>query len=280
MTTPTALNSALPYLACPICESPLIMDAAALTCERNHTFNIARQGYASLLVGGHSPHLGDTTDMVRARQAFLAAGHYRPIADAVAEAIPGDSRGLCVDLAGGTGYYLERVLELQPSLDGLVLDASVAAVKVAARSHPRIAAASADAWRALPVRSGAVGHILNVFGPRNGPEMRRILEQGGTALIVTPRPSHLEQLRERLGMIGIQDAKEDRLDAQLAGLTLAARRTVEYTAAISPSDVFNEVSMGPSAFHVKPAELEARVQQLEPETMVTIAVSVSTYRKS
>jgi|GEM_PF-4302906 len=47
--------------------------------------------------------------MVAARVAFLATGHYQRIADAVSNAIPDGAQGLCLDVAGGTGYYLSVV---------------------------------------------------------------------------------------------------------------------------------------------------------------------------
>ena len=52
--------------------------------------------------------------MVMARDRFLGGGHYQPIADALSalagRTVP-DLPGLVLDLAGGTGYYLARVLD-------------------------------------------------------------------------------------------------------------------------------------------------------------------------
>nr|WP_229783712.1 23S rRNA methyltransferase [Pilimelia anulata] len=58
---------------------------AALRCARGHSFDVARQGYVNL-TAGRAPHTGDTAAMVAARADFLAAGHYRPIAAALAAA--------------------------------------------------------------------------------------------------------------------------------------------------------------------------------------------------
>ena len=54
------LDDVLPYLACPYCGAGLTRTGSALHCARGHAFNVARQGYASLL-----PKQGD--------QAALAA---------------------------------------------------------------------------------------------------------------------------------------------------------------------------------------------------------------
>ncbi|MFY1586832.1 putative RNA methyltransferase [Micromonospora sp. WMMD734] len=74
-------------LRCPVCAQPLAAatDTRALRCPRRHSFDLARQGYVTLLAG-RAPHVGDTADMVAARADFLAAGHYDVISSALAEA--------------------------------------------------------------------------------------------------------------------------------------------------------------------------------------------------
>jgi 23S rRNA (guanine745-N1)-methyltransferase len=275
-----AAMSSTPVSSTPVSSGPVSSGAGALACANGHSFDLARQGYVSFLVGAGSAHSGDTAEMVQARADFLGAGHYAPIADAVAAAIPTGASGLVLDLAGGTGFYLSQVLDAHPGLVGLALDVSVPASRRAARAHPRAAAVTADAWRTLPLRDESVAHMLNVFGPRNGAEMVRVLAPGGTVVVVTPRPGHLEELRQSLGMIGIQQAKDDKVGAQLSGLEPADRMVVEYTATLGHADVLNEVTMGPSAFHVDGEQLAARVAALPGQNPVTIAVTVTTYRKA
>ncbi|MDR2379534.1 MAG: hypothetical protein LBD70_08955, partial [Bifidobacteriaceae bacterium] len=161
----------LEALACPVClQSLAVSDAApgALVCGARHTFNLARAGYCSFAVGGAARHLSDTPAMVAARADFLASGHYRLIADAVAAAVAaglgdqpaagpepaggGQARPLILDLAGGTGYYLAAALDAAPDARGLVVDLSRAAAKRAAACHPRAGALVADVWGRLPLR--------------------------------------------------------------------------------------------------------------------------------
>lgn len=215
--------------------------------------------------------------MVAARSAFLGAGHYRPIADAVSSGLPTDASGLCVDLAGGTGYYLARLLDTRPGLRGLSLDISRSAAITTARLHPRIASITADAWQRLPIRTGAADHVLNIFGPRNGPEISRITAPGGTVTIVTPQSQHLRELRETFHLLGIDDRKQERLDSQMSGLTRIDRVGLEYPVTLDRSDVENEVLMGPSAHHTSVAEVAERVGTLDEHTMVTVAVTISRY---
>jgi len=55
-----------------------------VVCRRGHAFDLARQGYLNLTVGSARHGSADTSTMVSAREQFLAAGHYRPIADELA----------------------------------------------------------------------------------------------------------------------------------------------------------------------------------------------------
>ena len=72
-------------LICPVCGAKLNRTDRSLSCENRHSYDIARQGYVNLLTvqQKHSLNPGDTRDQVLARRAFLEAGYYAPIADAL-----------------------------------------------------------------------------------------------------------------------------------------------------------------------------------------------------
>ncbi|WGW12088.1 SAM-dependent methyltransferase [Saxibacter everestensis] len=264
-------------LACPICQQHLTHDPSTLSCPAGHAFDIARQGYVSLLRGGKRATTGDDAAMVAARDAFLNRGHYEPVASAISASLP-DNDGLCVDLAGGTGYYLQRVLEDRPGMVGASVDLSKFAVRRAAGRHPRIAAISADVWQPLPFRSGTAEYVLSIFGPRNPGEIKRILNSGGTLLVVTPTERHLRELVDSLGLIGVDPSKESRLAEQLSDFTRISRRTVEYTVAMDHDDVRNDVLMGPSIHHIDQADFEHQVAALPEQCDVTVSVQVALYR--
>lgn len=282
------LTLVAPDLACTICSDDLTLGDRVLRCPAGHSFDIARQGYASLVVGGRTPKTGDTQEMVAARAAFLEAEHYVPIADQVALTLPAaarladgsfdDSRApLVVDIAGGTGYYLGRILDARPAWRGFGFDLSPLAARRAARAHGRAAAATADAWAPFPLQTASVDHLLSIFGPRNGPEMRRVLRPDGLLTVVTPQPGHLVELRERLGMIGIAEHKDARLDAQLDGFELRSRDTLDYAVELMREEVRDEVRMGPSAHHLDEDVFEQAIADLPGYTTVTVAVTLSVF---
>ena len=159
-----SLTDIVDYLICPVCGDALSLDGRVVGCPRGHVFDVARQGYVSLLTGSQAPGTADSTAMVTAREAFLGAGHFDPLAEAVAGACRTEAR-VVADAGAGTGHYLSRVLDHLPEAVGMALDVSKHAIKRAARAHPRLGAVVADVWRPLPVRDGAVDTLLNVFAP-------------------------------------------------------------------------------------------------------------------
>ncbi|NUS44660.1 MAG: methyltransferase type 11, partial [Mycobacteriaceae bacterium] len=148
---------ALELLSCPVCadDTALAPGSAgqALVCARNHSFDIARQGYVSLLAGAANAR-GDTAAMLADRDAFQQAGHFLPIAAAVAAAATATAHSdsaRVADVGAGTGYYLAQVLDALPDSTGVAVDVAKAAARRAAGAHPRALAVVADAWRGLPL---------------------------------------------------------------------------------------------------------------------------------
>jgi 23S rRNA (guanine745-N1)-methyltransferase len=295
------LDDVLPYLACAHCGAALTRDGGALRCRAGHAFDIARQGYVSLLPAGARAARGDTAAMVRARGHFLAAGHFASLAADLAQAASDAERdmaspgrdaagaiasggltaGCVVDVGAGTGYHLAGVLDRLPERAGLALDISRFALRRAARAHRRIGAVRCDIWRRLPVGDSAAALVLNVFAPRNGTELRRILSPAGRLLVVTPKYDHLGELVGPLDLLSVDQRKEERLAGTLSPyFEPAARREHRVTLSLGRGDVAALVAMGPSSWHADAPALAARIAQLREPVPVTVAVTLSVYRPS
>jgi 23S rRNA (guanine745-N1)-methyltransferase len=268
------LADVVDLLRCPVCGIALKHGDDVLRCAAGHSFDIARQGYVNLV-----PGRADTTEMVEARDAFLTAGHYRRLSEALAEeARAAAGPAAVVDIGAGTGHHLAAVLHALPDRHGIALDASPAALRRAARSHPRLAAIGADAWKPLPLRDGIATIVLSVFAPRNAAEMARVLAPGGVVLAVTPTTRHLYELVGPLGLLSVPDDKEDRLDAQLAShFTLAERRTIDHAMFLTREESAQILRMGPSAWHVEEQSAAQRLAALPEPVTVTASVTLSSF---
>ncbi|GAA2851119.1 rRNA (guanine-N1)-methyltransferase [Streptosporangium fragile] len=267
------------YLRCPVCAGALDLDGRVVRCGLGHGFDVARQGYVSLLTGSQAPGTADSAAMVAAREAFLGAGHFGPLAEAVTGACRDDAK-VAADAGAGTGYYLARVLDALPEAVGLALDVSKNAVRRAARAHPRLGAVVADVWRPLPVGDGTVDVLLNVFAPRNGAEFARVLKEDGELIVVTPTSRHLVPLVERLGLLSVDESKERRVAESLSDhFVETGRSTLEFEAALGHEAVEAVVGMGPSAWHLDKEVMRRKIEDLPETSLVTASFRMSIFKR-
>lgn len=270
-----ALDAVLDVLACPVCLAALTRHEGVLRCAAGHAFDVARQGYAALATG--AAVAGDTAAMVRDRAAFLGAGHYRAVHDAVAATVPPDARRVA-DLACGPATYLARVLDSAPEALGVGIDVSAAAARLAARAHPRAAAVTADLRRRIPLATASVDAALVVFGPRDGAELDRVLAPGGAVTVVVPDADHLAELRGPFGTLGVAPDKERRLLERMLPLRRDAEATVRGIRVLPPDDVARVVLMGPSGHHLDAERVRDEAAGIGP-LEVTVAVRVAVFRR-
>jgi 23S rRNA (guanine745-N1)-methyltransferase len=293
------LVDAIECLLCPVCRSDLALHGAVVRCARGHAFDVAKQGYVSLLTGSSVPGTADTPAMVAARAEFLGAGHFATLAGRLRALAAGHETGqekptresgdaICgrtesggrvvLDAGAGTGYYLAETLS--PDDIGIALDISKHALKRAARAHPRIGAVVADVWRPLPVKDGRADVILDVFAPRNGPEFARVLRPGGTLIVVTPTPRHLAPLVDRLGLLSVDESKSRRVEEALgADFTEIGHVIEESDMLLDHQAVQTVVGMGPSAWHTDPVALKEEIARLPDPVTVKMSCRVSLFRK-
>ncbi|MET4024885.1 23S rRNA (guanine745-N1)-methyltransferase [Marinobacter sp. MBR-99] len=196
--------TAFDALACPLDGAALQRESGSWRCASGHNFDVARQGYVHLLPvqKKRSRDPGDSKVMVAARQRFLEAGYYQPIAEAVSRATfedaPAGTTLNCLDAGCGEGYYLRRLAVAageERTLALLGLDISKWAVLAGARQDKRpswVVGSNAN----LPVLPGSLDRILCLFGFPVYPEFARVLKPGGKLIQVDAGQDHLRELRE------------------------------------------------------------------------------------
>lgn len=262
------LEPVVDALACPHCGASLSLRSGTATCRTGHAFDVARQGYLNLLARP-APNSGDTAEMVAARMEFLASGNYESLRSALVDAVSTD--GLVVEVGAGTAYYLAGVIA-SGQRTGLALDVSAYAARRAAKADERIGAVVCDAWQRLPVRDGVASVVLDVFAPRNASEIARVLRPDGALLVVTPGPDHLRELVGVLGLVRVDESKEQRLAAGLGErFDRVAADELEWTMTLDRRTARNLVAMGPSAWHTDPTATST----LPDPVTVTASVTLS-----
>lgn len=255
-------------------------DFSRLVSESGHSFDVAKQGYVTLAAGAGLKHKGDDMDMVNARETYLAMGHFAPFVEAVTGAVQDalDSASLAeskpaslLEVGAGTGYYLAHTLDSIAEARGVGLDISPHAAKHLAKCHPRVGAVVADVWERLPIRDESVDAISVVFAPRNPAEFQRALAPGGQVIVLTPGAGHLDELREPLGILGVEEAKVERMYEQAEGFLEQAADPVDisFPIELDKASVAAQVGMSPSARHISAGELAERMAALPPTLTVT-----------
>jgi 23S rRNA (guanine745-N1)-methyltransferase len=268
-------------LRCPVCSQALAPSAGALTCSHGHSFDVAREGYVTLFETGVGHALGDDVRMVAARAIVEQSGCLEPLTAALVGAVRGFAdadTSLVLDVGAGTGHHLAGVLGSLPRAHGVALDVSRPAARCAGRAHESIAAVRADVWRQIPLADRAVDLALNVFAPRNGLELGRVVRPGGTILSVTPTSTHLHELAS-LHSIRIDPDKTARLHCALdPWFQPISVRPITWTLQLSREQAAAVLRMGPAARHLRP-DFDHRLATLGHSIPVTGAVQLRVFRR-
>jgi 23S rRNA (guanine745-N1)-methyltransferase len=257
-------------LACPLCTAPLVVDGRALRCPARHTFDIAKEGYVSFLVGEKKGALvGDSEEMLRARRTFLARDHYKALDDTLADVIirhlagtppAPDAPHVVVDVGAGEGHMITAVrtaltgaLADDAQQNGLVCvgtDIAKEGMRMAAKRDRASAFLVADTLARLPFQDQSVRVLLNVLAVRHIPEFARVLAKGGLLVVVIPLSHHLEELRTTLPLLQIAPDKEETLTRALADDFRGLERIkLEIPLSLTDDDLRALFTMMPSSRH-------------------------------
>lgn len=202
-------------LVCPVCGEPLSHpdnDPKRLTCDANHSFDRAKQGYWNLLLAQNkrSKSPGDSKDMLLARRAFLDKGHYQAISDALSQTLitqlsnRNDANpALIADIGCGEGYYSHR---LHQALKTANIDHGILAVDIA-KDAARLASAKYKdpelLWMVasgarLPLEPHSLDLITVMFNRLMPEPLAEALKPTGELIAVWPAQRHLIELREHI----------------------------------------------------------------------------------
>jgi len=272
-------------LRCPVCRLDLAGAAGILVCGNRHSFDLARDGYVNLLDGRRRSLIarGDSAEQLGHRTAFLEAGHFSPVASAIAShvahagtASPVEGRRV-LDAGCGTGHHLAGVsAALRTPVIGLGFDIARTAAQRAARQWREFAFAVADVWAEWPVQDEAVDLVLSIFAPKNFTEMSRVLRPGGWLALAYPGPNHLAELVDRFGLMQQHAGKTGRYaeaTQRLVGPSTTVR--LVHRTSLDHESVRHAVLMGPNARHIAASALGVEAAAID----VTIDIVMLFARK-
>ena len=236
-------------LICPICGQKLEKQERQYLCPNRHSFDIARQGYVNLLPVQQKRSLapGDTREQVLSRRAFLEAGYYGPIAEALIAAGKKYSvSGEILDIGCGEGWYSSQLAEaLNANLTGL--DISKEAVRCAAAKYKSALWLTATAAH-IPVADHSADLLTSLFAITLPEEFARVLKEGGLFFQVLAAQDHLLGLKS----IIYDELKFKEKDSvpDLPGFTRLESIPIRFTFTVEGEQIRNLFSMTPHVFRI------------------------------
>lgn len=267
-------------LVCPVCHSPLVLNGKNLSCEKNHGFDQAKQGYFNLLLNTakNSQAPGDNAAMVKARQEFLDSGLYKSISDAVNQLVidhlwQTESPQL-LDLACGEGYYTQQLHhalddhQINHTLYGL--DISKDAIKSAAKRDKSIKWIVANGFKA-PFKPNSLNCVINMFNRVNSKTLHALCHPNGKVIVASAAKFHLEQLKrviyetpkfEEFDMVGAMDEEFEH----------DVRHQLDFTITLKPENTQALLGMTPHAWRSSPETQQQLIDNPQLELRVNVNI--------
>ncbi|NIY46850.1 23S rRNA (guanine(745)-N(1))-methyltransferase [Cedecea colo] len=242
---------------CPLCHSSLAAEEKSFVCPQGHRFDKAKEGYVNLLPvqHKHSKDPGDSAEMMQARRAFLDAGHYQPLRDAICQILTRFAPEKLLDIGCGEGYYTAG---FAGALTGLTeniwgLDVSKVAIRYAAKRYPQVHFCVASSHR-LPFDDGSLDAVVRIFAPCKAEELARVVKPGGVVITGTPGPRHLMQLKGLLYQDVLLHSEEVE---SLPGFTQEQTLQIGWPMTLKGEEAVALLQMTPFAWRARPEIWEA-----------------------
>lgn len=177
-------------ILCPVCNNILHKVDKTYKCDNKHNFDISKEGYINLNRSS-SQNTGDNPVMIKARKNFLEKGYYEFLLNKVNSLLNEDDS--LVDLACGEGYYTSRFI----SKDKIGIDLSKQGLKIASKNdHKTIYLLNSIFHN--PLEDKCADKVITIFAPVAKDEIKRILKDDGSFILVRPNDKHLFELKEVL----------------------------------------------------------------------------------
>lgn len=246
--------------ACPICKTQMeINEEGKMSCQSNHSFDVAKQGYLYLL--NRPVHSMYGKELFESRHAVIDSGIYDPMQKAIVDEIKMPSP-IVLDTGCGEGSHLHRICQQIDGVIGIGVDISKEGIVAAAKFYADELWCVGDLANS-PYNAGSFDTILNILSPANYEEFKRLLKPGGKVLKIVPQENYLKELRVQAFA---DSEKESYTNAQTVerfkdSFTHTEVKRITYTVPLSQELVPKLLEMTPMGWHIEHKE-SIQLQQI------------------
>ncbi len=246
--------------ACPICKTQMeINEEGKMSCQSNHSFDVAKQGYLYLL--NRPVHSMYGKELFESRHAVIAAGIYDPMQKAIVDEINVQSP-IVLDTGCGEGSHLHRICQQIDEVIGVGVDISKEGIVAAAKFYGDELWCVGDLANS-PYNEESFDVILNILSPANYEEFKKLLKPGGKVIKIVPQENYLKELRVQAFA---DSEKESYTNSQTVerfkdSFTHTEVKRITYTVPLSQELVPKLLEMTPMGWHIEHKE-NIQLQQI------------------
>ena len=239
--------------ACPICKTKMaISEDGKMSCEANHSFDVAKQGSIYLL--SRSMNSMYSKELFDSRHAIINAGIYDELQQAIVDEIKGTTP-ILLDTGCGEGSHLHRICQKIDGSMGIGVDISKEGIMAAAKFYSEELWCVGDLANS-PYNEASFDVILNILSPANYEEFKRLLKPGGQVIKVVPQENYLKELRVQAFA---DSEKESYTNAQTVerfkdSFTITKVKRITYTVPLEQELVPKLLEMTPMGWHIENKE--------------------------
>lgn len=241
-------------LKCPVCQRRLKKVDRTYKCDKNHSFDIAKQGYTNLFLKS-SKNSGDGKEMVEARTNFLTLDYYKPLLNELITILKELNPSVIIDAGCGEGYYTNQI---QKALNSQVyaFDLSKDALKYASRNNKDVHYFLSNIYD-IPMMDESTDVILNIFAPLSNKEYVRLVKEDGYLIKVDPHHKHLKEMKDFL----YENVYENEiLDLDVQGFKLESFKEITYTMDLDNKAISSLFKMTPYYYKTNKEKGKALMQ--------------------
>lgn len=261
--------------SCPICAHQMtFIERHKLVCTKQHSFDLAKQGYIHLAPQSHATKYDK--NLFQARQNVMISPFFQPLLKKVQQVIEQSyserSKLSMLDAGCGEGSHLNHLVEaIGERALGVGIDLAKEGIIEAAKSYPGHIWAVADLAK-CPFQDEQFEVILNILSPANYSEFIRLLKPRGLFIKIIPGPYYLQELRQ-----AFDKERENELNPVVRMKEYFTDVTIEkmtYTIPMEQSLLAELIKMTPLSWNVPKKQIDWALDGRIPHVTVDLIVLI------